>query len=68
MEVSGCRPTRNLSVPTRTLMDMSNADFNSAETTTAVFDDPVAYLAGLGIAAEIVPEEEITAVPMPAAA
>jgi hypothetical protein len=56
----------NLSVSARTLMSMSNHDFNNTETTEQIFDDPVAYLAGLGIEAEIVGDAEV--VPMPAAA
>ena len=60
---------RNLSVPGRSLNLMSNrtsksdSDRNRNDTTTtqSVFADPVAYLAGLGLMAEIVAETALPA-------
>lgn len=46
----------NLSVPARILRDMSYTDVNDPRTTALVFADPVSYLAGFGIDAEIVVE------------
>ena len=56
MEDSGWGSERNLSVPSRTLKVMSNAQSNRTETTEIVFEDPVAYLARFGIEAEVVAE------------
>lgn len=62
---------RNLSVPVRTLMTMSNRQFptdpnrgaGNIEMTALIFEDPIGYLDALGIEAEIVDDTG-----MPAAA
>lgn len=36
------------------LTGMSNSDSNDAQTTRSIFSDPIAYLAELGIEAEVV--------------
>ncbi len=47
---------------------MTNKDHNNARITQQIFDDPVSFLAGLGIEAEIVPDEDLDHPPIPAAA
>lgn len=63
----------NLSVPPRSLGNMSNRtsnrifnrssnrNTNDTTTTQMIFADPVAYLAGLGLAAEVVAETALPA-------
>jgi hypothetical protein len=63
METSGWRIQPNLSVPARMLRDMSNSNFDDTANGLSIFDDPVSYLADLGIDAEVVAETS-----MPAAA
>lgn len=56
MEDPGGVTQPNLSVATRTLKVMSNAQSTQTETTEIIFEDPVAYLARFGIEAEVVAE------------
>lgn len=61
MEDPGWVSQRNLSVPTRTLRDMSKVQSTQTETAAVVFEDPVAYLASFGIEAEVVAESILPA-------